>query len=305
MFNKKTLSALTAGSLALGTIAISPVSYANPPHPPELVGGDFGQQEYGELWHMKTFWDKTYDHRPWLKLDLCFYFYNPDTYGPFLNHTQTRYGWYVMNYPQYLWTGAATKEGDQVFMNGVRRFWWSSPLPFTYPEYMQWQLVSKDIGVGHWRFWFNEKPRYYRHLNMTMERLDKKCQLPKKIQEGVTTQKMTEPPADIDTTDPEAMLLYFGPDIDVGDIDVGDGGEDGGDEGDGQDGGSCETGYPNPTYKFDPDRNTGVLTLPAVDFQTINPLFPVWSTQEDAFSAILELVPGTGYFRIIDAKSKE
>ncbi|MDM8564222.1 hypothetical protein QUF74_01055 [Candidatus Halobeggiatoa sp. HSG11] len=69
---------------------------------------------------------------------------------------------------------------------------------------------------------------------------------------------------------------------------------------------SCGTGnYPNPTYKFDPDRNTGVLSLPSIDFQLLNPFFPEWSTQTDAYSAELELMPGTGYFRITEANSKQ
>ncbi|HJH28349.1 MAG TPA: hypothetical protein C5S51_01440 [Methanosarcinaceae archaeon] len=68
---------------------------------------------------------------------------------------------------------------------------------------------------------------------------------------------------------------------------------------------SCgSSNYPNPTYKFDPSKNTGVINLPSIDFQLINPLFPVWSTQVDAYSAVLEMVPGTGYFRIMDAVSK-
>jgi len=69
---------------------------------------------------------------------------------------------------------------------------------------------------------------------------------------------------------------------------------------------SCGTGnYPSPTYRFDPDKNTGVLNLPSVDMQLLNPLFFGWSTQYDAFSAVLELMPGTGYFRITDAVSKQ
>ena len=69
---------------------------------------------------------------------------------------------------------------------------------------------------------------------------------------------------------------------------------------------SCGTGnYPNPTYKFDPDKNTGVLNLPSIDMQLLNPLFTGWSTQTDAFSAVLELVPGTKYFHITEANSKQ
>ncbi len=69
---------------------------------------------------------------------------------------------------------------------------------------------------------------------------------------------------------------------------------------------TCGQGnYPSPTYRFDSSKNTGVLNLPTIDIQLMNPLFPVWSTQFDAFSAILELVPGTGYFRIIDAQAKQ
>ncbi|HHB92685.1 MAG TPA: hypothetical protein ENK59_05680 [Thioploca sp.] len=71
---------------------------------------------------------------------------------------------------------------------------------------------------------------------------------------------------------------------------------------------SCGTGnYPSPTYRFDSTKNTGVLNLPTVDIQLLNPLFPgSWSTQNDAFSAVLELMPGTaGYFHITDAVAKQ
>jgi hypothetical protein len=61
---------------------------------------------------------------------------------------------------------------------------------------------------------------------------------------------------------------------------------------------------PNPTYQFDSSNNTGILKLPSIDIQLLNPLYPVWSTQHDAFSAVMELMPGTTYFRILEAKPK-
>ncbi len=61
---------------------------------------------------------------------------------------------------------------------------------------------------------------------------------------------------------------------------------------------------PNPTYQFDSSNNTGILKLPSIDIQLLNPLYPVWSTQHDAFSAVMELIPGTTYFRILEAKPK-
>jgi hypothetical protein len=48
-----------------------------------------------------------------------------------------------------------------------------------------------------------------------------------------------------------------------------------------------------------------VLNLPTVDMQLLNPLFPGWSTQYDAYSAVLELMPGTTYFQITDAVAKQ
>lgn len=71
---------------------------------------------------------------------------------------------------------------------------------------------------------------------------------------------------------------------------------------------SCPSGnYPSPTYRFDPAKNTGVLNLPTVDIQLINPLFPEkWSTLSDAYSVVMELMQGTsGYFYITEAKEKQ
>jgi len=78
------------------------------------------------------------------------------------------------------------------------------------------------------------------------------------------------------------------------------------DEGKGVD--SCGTSnYPSPTYRFDSRKKTGILTLPTVDIEMINPLIPnTWSTLYDAYSVVMELMPGTsGYFYITEAKNKQ
>lgn len=65
--------------------------------------------------------------------------------------------------------------------------------------------------------------------------------------------------------------------------------------------------YPSPTYRFDSRKKTGILTLPTVDIQLMNPLFPnKWSTLYDAYSVVMELMPGTsGYFYITKAEEKQ
>jgi hypothetical protein len=71
---------------------------------------------------------------------------------------------------------------------------------------------------------------------------------------------------------------------------------------------SCGTSnYPSPTYRLDSRKKTGVLTLPSVDIQLMNPLIPnKWSTLYDAYSVVMELMPGTsGYFYITEAKEKQ
>jgi hypothetical protein len=294
MFNK--LSAIAAGSLALGTIAISPVSYADPPHRPGLIGPMITTAEYGQVWHMEVFRDTNSLHSAFsYPFDICFY--NSGTNG-----THQTYKWFFLS-PQTPWwwkgKGTASQEGDQIFMSGGFRISWSNQ---DFSNYMQWQIASKDLGTGHWRYWNSSIPSawsaWFQHLNIIMTRLNKvneKCKKPDS-KEAAAEEEVAELPVEL-RNDPEAMELLFGPDVEIDEDEV--------DVEEGDVGSSDTDKYPNPTYKFDSSKNTGVLTLPTVDFQTLNPLFPKWSTQEDAFSAILELVPGTSYFHIIEAESKE
>jgi hypothetical protein len=70
---------------------------------------------------------------------------------------------------------------------------------------------------------------------------------------------------------------------------------------------SCGTSnYPSPTYRFDSGNNTGVLTLPTVDIEMINPLIPnTWLTLYDAYSVVMELMPTSGYFYLTEVTANQ
>jgi hypothetical protein len=64
--------------------------------------------------------------------------------------------------------------------------------------------------------------------------------------------------------------------------------------------------YPSPTYRFDSGNNTGVLTLPTVDIEMINPLIPnTWLTLYDAYSVVMELMPTSGYFYLTEVTANQ
>jgi len=64
--------------------------------------------------------------------------------------------------------------------------------------------------------------------------------------------------------------------------------------------------YPSPTYRFDSVNNTGVLTLPTVDIEMINPLIPnTWLTLYDAYSVVMELMPTSGYFYLTEVTATQ
>jgi hypothetical protein len=178
MFRKKTLPALVAGSLLLGAgiLAFSPITYANPPHNPNLTAPYVGTPDLdkpGDVWRIRAFRDAHEDHASvplGLEnedfMDICAFYigthYNPA--GP----THDKYGWYTMSSPAVWWIytanyGIATKEGDQVFMHGNNSYW---------NQYMQWELVSFDSGAGHWRAWHKTHIRVF---NITIERIGEKC----------------------------------------------------------------------------------------------------------------------------------
>ncbi|HIE01385.1 MAG TPA: hypothetical protein EYP59_14015 [Thiotrichaceae bacterium] len=60
----------------------------------------------------------------------------------------------------------------------------------------------------------------------------------------------------------------------------------------------------NPSYRYDPRKKIGILDLPSIDLQLLEPFFGGWSTKFDAFSAVMEEVPGTMYFRITKTQAK-
>ncbi len=60
----------------------------------------------------------------------------------------------------------------------------------------------------------------------------------------------------------------------------------------------------NPSYKYDPRKRIGILNLPAIDLQLLEPFTGTWSTKFDAFSAVMEEVPGTMYFQITKTQAK-
>jgi hypothetical protein len=60
----------------------------------------------------------------------------------------------------------------------------------------------------------------------------------------------------------------------------------------------------NPSYKYDPRKRIGILNLPAIDLQLLEPFTGTWSTKFDAFSAVMEEIPGTMYFQITKTQAK-
>jgi hypothetical protein len=60
----------------------------------------------------------------------------------------------------------------------------------------------------------------------------------------------------------------------------------------------------NPSYRYDPRKKLGILDLPAIDLQLLEPFTGTWSTKFDAFSATMEEVPGTMYFQITKTQVK-
>ncbi|MEK8018226.1 MAG: hypothetical protein VSS75_015230 [Candidatus Parabeggiatoa sp.] len=60
----------------------------------------------------------------------------------------------------------------------------------------------------------------------------------------------------------------------------------------------------NPSYRYDPRKKLGILDLPAIDLQLLEPFTGTWSTKFDAFSAVMEEVPGTMYFQITKTQAK-
>ncbi len=179
MFRKKTLPALVAGSLVLGAgiLAFSPMTYADPPHNPNLTAPYVGTpalNKPGNVWRIHAFRDAHEDHAPVFLgsdvyfMDICAFYIGThyDPAGP----THDKYGWYtISSYPAVWWIytanyGIATKEGDQVFMHGSNSYYWN--------QYMQWELVSFDSGAGHWRAWHKTHIRVF---NITIERIGEKC----------------------------------------------------------------------------------------------------------------------------------
>jgi hypothetical protein len=199
MFTKNTLyTTLIASSLALAAT----VSYAQPPHEPEITSTN---QKLGEVWKLKSFTDNHVSH-PDNSGIIRFCFIRTGSSGA----THSKYNWHVITPPWIQWNGVATKEGDQIFMNGVRRFSWNPT--WSYPEYMQWDLASYSLGTGHWRFWFNNNPKFFRHYNIIMERTKEKCKPQQLEQFPSEAAKMSRPelPPEVKADDPESLLLYFG-----------------------------------------------------------------------------------------------
>jgi len=60
----------------------------------------------------------------------------------------------------------------------------------------------------------------------------------------------------------------------------------------------------NPSYRYDPRKKLGILNLPAIDLQLLEPFTGTWSTKFDAFSAVMEEIPGTMYFQITKTQAK-
>jgi len=60
----------------------------------------------------------------------------------------------------------------------------------------------------------------------------------------------------------------------------------------------------NPSYRYDPRKKLGILDLPAIDLQLLEPFTGTWSTKFDAFSATMEEIPGTMYFQITNTQAK-
>jgi hypothetical protein len=201
MFTKNTLcKTLIAGSLVLGTT----VSYAVPTHTPDITPSGVFEQ-FGEIWRLQYFRDNHPVHPGGGNIRFCF-IRTADS------GTHSRYRWYVIGIPLWFqWNGMATKEGDQVFMNGVRRYRWNTR--WSYPDYMQWDLASYSLGTGHWRLWFNNNPQWFGHYNIIMTRTRQRCQ-PQRQQE-FPVDKVAEIPAlppEVKADDPESLLLYFGSD---------------------------------------------------------------------------------------------
>ncbi len=171
MFSKKTLPALAAGSLvlgALGTLAFSPMTYAEPPHNPNLTAPYVGTpdpEKPGDVWRIRAFRDANDEHLPAVNMDICAVYTGTYEFSP--PGTHDMYRWYAISGMPGSGYGTATKEGDQVFMDGTSRYF------FDYRHYMQWQLVSHDLGAGHWRMW---RKHSFRTYNITIERIpDKEC----------------------------------------------------------------------------------------------------------------------------------
>jgi len=210
MFTKNTLcKTLIAGSLALGATT----SYAYPTHAPDIDSTQVYPpytnvskklDQYGEIWTLKNFIDESPAHPNTNEnIRICFTRI-PDS------GTHSKYKWHTIGGPWWMrWTGMASKEGDQVFMNGVRRYAWQCS---SNSDYMQWDLASKDLGTGHWRFWINNRPQSFHHRNIIMTRTNQKCK-PQKHQEfPVDKARVPELPAGIKADDPQSLLLYFGSD---------------------------------------------------------------------------------------------
>jgi hypothetical protein len=60
----------------------------------------------------------------------------------------------------------------------------------------------------------------------------------------------------------------------------------------------------NPSYRYDTRKKLGILDLPAIDLQLLEPFTGTWSTKFDAFSATMEEIPGTMYFQITNTQAK-